>query len=353
MRAMTKNLALLFLSLTGAFRLGRRLSRHSLVVLTYHRVITGDSKMNAIPAQNSVFTWEFERQVEHLVRHYYVATGEEVRLFLVGDCNLPDNSVFITFDDGYENNFTHAFPILQRYGVTAAFFLTTDLIGQPDATLWFDRLDSIFSLASPGSTLVCMQRLGMPAGIQNQSGIRKWIKGLSRKERDRVIEKLSQQLLCNSGQGPRRDVTGLLTWDQVRQMAYAGMTIGSHTESHQILASASADEVERELLGSRLKIEEETDRPCWCFAYPNGENEDFRTSDKAALRRAGYLYAFTQMPGFSTPNSDHYALPRISIPDSGDIRTFASRVTGVHQWLQNRISGIREPEQVGFPDHVQ
>ena len=50
--------------------------------------------------------------------------------FSVGKSSLPQNSVLITFDDGYENNFTQAFPILQRHRVSAAFFLTTGLVGQ-------------------------------------------------------------------------------------------------------------------------------------------------------------------------------------------------------------------------------
>ena len=131
-----------------------------------------------------------------------------------------------------------------------------------------------------------------------------------------------------------RGVTDLMTWDQAREMANAGMTIGSHTVSHQILASATSEQVAEELVSSRLKIEKETGQPCWCFAYPNGENTDFRLSDKIALQSAGYTCAFTQIPGFITGKTDHYALPRIPIPGSNDIRIFASRVAGVHHWLE-------------------
>ena len=131
-----------------------------------------------------------------------------------------------------------------------------------------------------------------------------------------------------------KGVTNLMTWDQVREMVNAGMTIGSHTVSHQILAKATPEQVEEELVGSRLKIEKETGRPCWCFAYPNGERSDFRVSDQVALKAAGYTCAFTQIPGFISAKTNHYALPRIPIPGSSDIHAFASRVTGVHHGLQ-------------------
>ena len=334
MNATGKSLALSVLSLGGTFRLGRRLSRHRLVVVTYHRIVARRQKDNGVRPSDSVFTQEFEQQIKYLVRHYHIATGEEIRSFLSGERDLPDNSVFITFDDGYENNFVEAFPILLRHGATAAFFLTTGLIGKAKATLWFDKLDRIFSRHDCGMLGNLFKKVGLPAGIQNKRMVRGWIKGLTQPQRDKVIEALEQQLGVDKYCANRGGVTNLMTWDQVREMASAGMTIGSHTVSHQILASATREQVEEELESSRLKIEKETGRPCWCFAYPNGESRDFRVSDKTALQSAGYTCAFTQIPGFITGKTDHYVLPRISIPGSNDIRIFASRVAGVHHWLE-------------------
>jgi peptidoglycan/xylan/chitin deacetylase (PgdA/CDA1 family) len=327
-----KSLALSLLSLGGVFELGRRLSRRRLVVLTYHRII--GRKEAAVRSSDSLFTWEFEQQIEYLVRHYHIATGEEVRLLLTENRRLPDNSVFITFDDGYENNFTEAFPILLRYGATAAFFLTTGLIGRSEARLWFDQLDTLLSLASLASVLDGLKRFGLPASVKEEVGLRRWIKGLARPQRDAVIEALAQGLPVNECKLNGQGITNLMTWNQAREMANAGMIIGSHTVSHQILASAIPEQVQEELVSSRLKIQSETNRPCWCFAYPNGESSDFRVSDQVALKAAGYTCAFTQMPGFISAKTNHYALPRIPIPGSSDIHAFAGRVTGVHHGLQ-------------------
>ena len=250
-----KTLALSLLSRGGAFQLGRRLSRRRLVVLTYHRII-GRQEAGIRPP-DSVFTSEFEKHVEYLVRHYHIATGEEVRLFLTEKRKLPDNSVFITFDDGYENNFVEAFPILLRHGATAAFFLTTGFIGRSGARLWFDKLDALLSLTSPGPVLDCLKSVGLPSSIKEEAGLRQWIKGLARPERDAVIEGLAQRLGADEHAANGMGVTNLMTWDQVREMVNAGMTIGSHTVSHQILAKATPEQVEEELVGSRLKIEKE------------------------------------------------------------------------------------------------
>lgn len=329
-----KRLGLFLLSLSGAFQLGRELTRKSLVVLTYHRVLAGGPNEKRIRPSNTVFTSEFEEQIKYLTSRYHVATGEEVRLFLTGKQSLPVNSAFITFDDGYENNFREAVPILLRHGATATFFLTTELIGQSGATLWFDKLDFFFSSKRPVLVFQCLENFGLPATVADETGVRKWIKQLSRQKREAAFQALEHQIETDRC-GDNRALDNLMTWDQVRQMAKAGMTIGSHTASHQILASATPEEVEQELVISRLKIERETGESCWCFAYPNGETGDFRASDKVALQAAGYLCAFTQIPGFITVTSDQFALPRVPVPDSCDIRAFASRVTGVHHWVQS------------------
>lgn len=345
MRGARKQLALFSLSLTGAFYVGRWLSRRCLIVLTYHRVLPNEYQEGGIRPANSLFRWEFEKQIAHLVRRYHVASGEEVRAFCTGAGQLPAYSVLITFDDGYENNYTEAFPILQRYGVSAVFFLTTSLIGRQDATLWFDRLDAILSAVPRVEVLDWLKRRGTPSEVQDESQVRLWFKKLSQPRRDQLMADFEKELGGRAVIPREKVVSKLTTWDHVREMAARGMTIGSHTASHQILASASLEEVRDELVASRQQIEDAIGRQCWCFSYPNGEATDFRLSDKAAVQSAGYALAFTQISGVVTKDADHYALPRIPIPDSGDMRVFLSYLSGVRDLLQ-AMRGQRLPTTV-------
>jgi peptidoglycan/xylan/chitin deacetylase (PgdA/CDA1 family) len=334
MNRTSKHLALFLLSLVGAFHVGRCWFRRRLVVLTYHRVLPEKCQDGGTRPLDSLFSWEFEWQMAHIVRHYHVVTGEEVRAFLAGESCLSPYSVLITFDDGFENNYTEAFPILQRYGIPAAFFLTTSQIGQSETALWFDRLDAVLAATPWADVALWLAPCGAPHDIQDALQLRLWLKRLSQPHRDQIITEL-ERAAGVEGLGAQAEVTSkLMTWDQVRDMAAQGMTIGSHTASHQILASASPDEVRHELITSRQQIEEETRRPCWCFSYPNGTAADFRLSDKAAVRSAGYACAFTQVSGFVSPDTDRYELPRISMSESSDPRIFLSRLTGVHHTLQ-------------------
>jgi peptidoglycan/xylan/chitin deacetylase (PgdA/CDA1 family) len=334
MRKATKELALFALSLMGGFHFGRWMARHRLVVLTYHSVIRDRREANGVRPRNSLYTWEFEQQVEYLVHQYHVISGNEFYAFLTGHGSLPRYSVLITFDDGYENNYTEAFPILQRYGLRAIFFITTGLIGQAGAALWFDRLEALLVAVPSRDMLRWLSCHGGPVEVRHPQQVGQWLKRLPRSSREQIIAGMEHDFGGESSWRCDGHGAKLMTWEQVREMAALGMTIGSHTAGHQILSSASPEELHVELVVSRQEIEYHIGVPCWCFCYPNGEATDFRPSDKAAVQSAGYACAFSQIPGFIVTGLDRYALPRMAVPDSGNIHVFRNRLTGVHSLLQ-------------------
>jgi peptidoglycan/xylan/chitin deacetylase (PgdA/CDA1 family) len=99
-------------------------------VLCYHRFGPGQGKMVVSASQ-------FEAQLEWLARnHYRVLKLSEVAGFLAGKQALPQRSVVITIDDGYETVHRYAFPLLKKYGFPATLFVYADFIGARDALSW-------------------------------------------------------------------------------------------------------------------------------------------------------------------------------------------------------------------------
>ncbi len=320
---------------SGAYRIGRHLNRHRLVVLTYHKVLA-DSLRPRFPVrpETILFASEFERHVAYLRRNYSVLSGEEFHAVMSNGRSFPAHSALITFDDGYENNYLHAFPILRRHGTTAMFFLTTDFVGHKDSFLWFDKLDALVDALPKAVLGSWADQRGLSPGVDTPDRIRASVKRLDRRERERVLLDLEQLAGRNVDRRLDRIVAGPMSWEQTREMAAHGMTFGSHTASHQILASAADDVVRMELATSRHEIEARLGRPCWSFTYPNGAASDFRPTDMAAAQDAGYKYAFSQVPGFVDLNSDRYAMHRMPIPASGNLNALLSRISGVHSALR-------------------
>ena len=75
----------------------------------------------------------FEKQINHLVKHYKVLPLNEI-------FSSDKNSVVITFDDGYKNNLEYAYPILKKYNLAATVFVTYKFIDE-NIFAWWDRLE--------------------------------------------------------------------------------------------------------------------------------------------------------------------------------------------------------------------
>ena len=120
--------------------LGVQADRLQLVpILCYHRLGSGASKMIVSPAA-------FEAQMAWLVRHgYHVVRLSDLTGFLAGQRPLPARSVVLTFDDGYESFYRHAFPVLKKYGLPATVFVYTDFLGGGDALTWAQMQEMLAS----------------------------------------------------------------------------------------------------------------------------------------------------------------------------------------------------------------
>jgi peptidoglycan/xylan/chitin deacetylase (PgdA/CDA1 family) len=118
----------------------------------------------------------------------------------------------------------------------------------------------------------------------------------------------------------------LLSWNQIGEMAGAGITFGAHTMTHIDLANADLAALQRELKGSRLLIEKALNRPVKIMTYPFSR---FTPSVKIAVRRAGYQIACSCPTGYVGPaNDDAYDLRRITVLAGDRLNDFGAKVNG-------------------------
>ena len=101
----------------------------------------------------------------------------------------------------------------------------------------------------------------------------------------------------------------MLSWNEIREMAGAGIAFGAHTLSHADLTALDPDRIEAEVLGSRTVIEQRLGVPVPGFAYPFGR---FDTRSRAVVRRC-FDFACSDLFSLVTPASDPWALERIDM----------------------------------------
>ncbi len=108
-------------------------------ILMYHHVEVPPADAGEIRRDLSVSPANFEQQLHYLKQEGYVSLSLlDLALHLTRGEPLPDKPVILTFDDGYRDNYTNAFPLLERYGFAATFFLVTAPVdaGNPDFLSW-------------------------------------------------------------------------------------------------------------------------------------------------------------------------------------------------------------------------
>lgn len=173
-------------------------------VITYHSIDESGSVISTSPEV-------FRRQMEFLSGAGYrtITLSELVSSLRDAEAVVPANTVVLTFDDGFRNFYSEAFPVLSDHGFNATVFVVTDFCGRHND--W----------------------AGNPADF------------------------------------PRSE---LLSWREIKELAGCGVDFGSHTRSHPDLTELSAAEMECEIVESKHLLADALGRETRTFAYPFGRS---------------------------------------------------------------------------------
>jgi hypothetical protein len=225
---------------------------------------------------------------------------------------LPRRSAAITFDDGYEDNYLYAFPILREYDLPATIFLTAGCL-DTGQSLWFDLVLYAFEKTSRQAVKVPWREIPISfnGSLERSRAAVKTLYHLMAYPSSRRAAMIDAVFANLGVEKPRELENQLLRWSQVQEMAENDISFGSHTMTHQILTGMELSEAEKELSESKELIESRIDRRVRILAYPNGKSTDYSTEMIAVVRQAGYEAALTTLPGLNFIQEDPYQLRRI------------------------------------------
>ena len=300
----------------------KKRSERTCQILAYHRV--NDENDPFFPGLPTI---QFARQMEMLAEYFTVCSLDRL-LDGIQTGDMPENAVAVTFDDGYRDNYTNAFPVLKRYSIPATIFLATGAIGSA-TTLWHDRVFAAFRktrapqlvgfdcttaslpLGSPGEKLVAQGR------------VLNLLWSMDAQEREVAIQRLID---CLETEDDGEIERLMLSWEEVLEMRRSGIDFGAHTVTHPILSRLSRESAAREIIESVNRIEEKLGSRVTSFAYPVGREIDFNAMTKSLLKEAGCRCAVTMIFGSNDSGADPYALRRIT-PWAENADVFALRLS--------------------------
>jgi peptidoglycan/xylan/chitin deacetylase (PgdA/CDA1 family) len=311
--------------------------RRALAVLVYHRIASRDGHaydkdvVEATPQQ-------FDDQMRMLKKRHTVVAPDEIADIVAKPEKLRGFAVAITFDDGYRDNYTNAFPILKDHGIRAAFFLPTHYIGSRNLPFWDQVANTIRRTKRKTIELTYPSPVRVELSDGIDAAIRKVLRAYTRAENADVVRFLrAVEEACGLALPAEADDRQFMTWDEAAEMSRAGMAMGSHTHSHRILALLSRDEQLEDIKRSRDILVEKgvsTD----FFAYPVGKKTAFSDTTIAVAKEAGYRFAFTNYGGINEPGRiDPMDIRRLGMDFDEDasqlrVRLALTRMTRRQAW---------------------
>ncbi len=295
----------------GIVKLARWWTRRKgarLVVLCYHRAGGGTLRQHLL----------------YLRRHYRILHLETA----LQELYSPRKNIFrvkkhstmlaLTFDDGYFDNYTHAYPLACALRVPITLFLVPGYIESGSRFWWYEphhllRHASVSEVAIKG----CIYHLD---NAQERNALAQVIETRLRNapsidEREAFLASIRKCLKADGSPNADGQAGLSLTWAQVREMEQSGwVSFDAHTMHHPTLACLSnPTELRYEVSECRAELERRLGHPVRAFAYPIGKDEHIGTNGPAAVRAAQYDWALTTLHGINTPRTDPHLLHRIVV----------------------------------------
>ena len=327
----------------GLLQLGVRVAlRRRAVVLMYHRVLNDQERARSWSHPAIIVSRDtFERQMQVLSRRLRVLSAAEFHACLEAG-RFETNSCLVTFDDGWIDTYTEAWPVLRRYGFPALVFLPSAYIGTSEV-FWQERLGSLLSrvlararedqaFAARARVVLTPFNLEEALDIQDTVGDREAIMNLVRRHKrdhtwdpDAAVRAVSCLVANVTDAG---GVDRFIDWNQAIEMMHNGVTFGAHGESHRLLTTLTPTDVVREVHTSQSSLERQLGRRPSMFCYPNG---DWNGSIAHAVGEQ-FALAFSTRRGHVDPKHENrLAIRRINVHED---------MTGTEPLLLARILGI-------------
>ncbi len=207
----------------------------------------------------------FEQHMQLLAGYGYRPVTVSAAVEAINDQSCA-NCIAITFDDGYRDFYTHALPILTKYGFCATLFVVS-------------------AFADTGRGFVGAE---------------------------------------------------FMTWNELRELARYGISIGSHTVTHPKLDNLTRPEMENEIARSKQAIEDKLGQPVRSFSYPYAfpeHDRPFTTMLKRLLEKHGYTNGVSTIIGTAGRRHNHFFLPRLPVNSYDDPQLFEAKLRGSYNWL--------------------
>ena len=254
----------------------------------------------------------FKRQIKYFKERFNFVSVDQILNSIYNENPIPENSILLTFDDGFKDHYLHVFPILKQFNISGLFFPAAKAI-EEQSVLDVHKIHFILESCKNEQNIIkeiydlvnqekssyelesaesYFKRVAIPNKFDNKEIIfikRMLQKELPQKLRNYFVNYLFEKFVNNNEKSISSEL--YLSLDEINEMKNSGMNFGLHGYSHEWLNHLNENELEIEIHGClefNSKINGKEDPLLMC--YPYGGYSDLVL---LRLKRNNFKAAFT------------------------------------------------------------
>jgi len=294
------------------------MQKNTYKIFLFHGVIKKNNYKIRNYNNKHILESNFFKFLKFLKRKGNFLSVDEICYHVINKINLPKNTFCITFDDGFENNFSVAAPILDDLKIPSTFYFSTDFIDK-NSMSWIDKLEYCIEKKDRGEVNLPWLKKNFyfsnkKSKILLLNSIRKNVKKKLSIDIDKFTHSILKQLNKKVSKNLNTPIDKKITWNKVKLLNNNNLfTIGGHSHRHISLGSLSSNQADHEISKSFSLFKKKAGIVLKHYSYPEGMKIDYNNSIIKKLKNRGIKCCPTAINGINNLKTDLFKLKRIMI----------------------------------------
>lgn len=305
----------------GIEKIFSALSENNKLILVYHGVVqTPDHSVSVGP----IATRQFVQHLNYFKQNFDVVSQDEIFKMYREGYKPKKKTVTITFDDGYENNYLHAYPLLKQFNFPATMYIISQCVEDDNLITWYDYIDFVKSdldVRKIDVNVLQKEKLTTISELKNL------IKTLNIEQRRMLFAEIGKQVDINSyiSRYPR-EYWKLMNRQQLKELSDSGIIeIAAHSQNHPNLGEIKIEDAKQEVTKCKAELENVIQKEVRSIAFPDGS---YTEEVKKVCLEAGYKNLLAVDYRCKSDANDKNILPRYCLSST---TTLESNMIAVHR----------------------
>ncbi len=267
--------------------------------------------------QKHILKKDFIKILKYLKQKGTSLSIDEIINYKKNKVKFPKNSFNITFDDGFENNYSIAAPILNKMKIKTTFYFSTDFV-QNNSMSWIDKVE--YCLEKTKQKSIFVDEIGELIltnkfyKVKALKKIRKIIKKKINININVFVTKIFKICKVKKIKSLNSNIDKKINWRQIKKLNDNYLfTIGGHSHNHMPLTSFKGKDLDLQINKSINLFKKKLNITLRHYSYPEGQKIDYNEKIIKKLKLKGIKCCPTAIKGYNSQNTDLFNLRRIQI----------------------------------------